>query len=35
MAEIIATLAIGGIVVVVAIAAAYLTIYLFGDNGTH
>ncbi len=32
MAEIIATLAIGGIVVVAAFAAAYLTIYLFGNN---
>lgn len=35
MAEIIATLAIGGVVVAVAIAMAYLAIYLFGNNGTH
>lgn len=35
MAETIATLAIGGLVVLVAIAVAHLTIYLFGNSGTH
>jgi hypothetical protein len=35
MAEIIATLAVGGVVVAMAIGLAYLAIYLFGNNGTH
>lgn len=35
MAEIIATLAMGGGVVTIAIAMAYLVIYLFGNTGTH
>lgn len=35
MAEIIATLAVGGIIVGVSIGVAYLVIYLFGDNGPH
>jgi hypothetical protein len=35
MVEAIATLAMGGFVVAVAIGVAYLTIYLFGNNGTH
>ena len=35
MAETIAMLAVGGLVVAMAIGVAYLTIYLFGNNGTH
>jgi len=35
MAEIIATLAMGGIIVAMASAIACLAIYLFGNNGTH
>lgn len=35
MAELIATLAMGGIVVAMAAAMACLFIYLFGNNGMH
>lgn len=35
MAEIIATLAVGGVIVAVSIGVAYLVIYLFGNDGTH
>ncbi len=35
MAEIIVTLAVGGVVVAIAVGVAYLVIYLFGNNGTH
>lgn len=35
MAETIAILAIGGVVVAVSIGVAYLVIYLFGNNGKH
>jgi hypothetical protein len=35
MAETIATLAVGGIIVAVSIGVACLVIYLFGNNGTH
>ncbi len=35
MAETIAILAIGGIVVTVSVAGAYLVTYLFGNDGTH
>ena len=34
MAEILATLAVAGLIVAVAIGMAYLVIYLFGNNGT-
>lgn len=35
MAELIATLAMGGMAVAMAAAMAYLVIYLFGHNSTH
>jgi len=35
MAELIATLMMGGVVLAMAIAMAYLAIYLFGNSGTH
>jgi hypothetical protein len=35
MAEAIAMLVVGGLVVTVSVGVAYLVIYLFGNNGTH
>ncbi len=35
MGELIATLTMGGIVVAMATATAYLVIYLFGNHDTH
>jgi|APDOM4702015248_1054824.scaffolds.fasta_scaffold211733_2 hypothetical protein len=35
MAEAIAILAIGGVVVAVSVGVAYLVIYLFGNDGTY
>lgn len=34
MAETIAILAVGGLIVAVSIGVAYMVIYLFGNNGT-
>lgn len=35
MVEVIAILAMGGVIVAVSVVVAYLVIYLFGNDGAH